>query len=123
MQKMKSAQIERLTVCIVGSGNWGSTAAKIIGENILGGEASRHFDKEVRMWVFEEDVKQTDEGAHVLVWVLPHQFIPRSATSVKDIVHPKAISISMVKGGVDIATDGVKLCSETIAEIIGHDVS
>jgi glycerol-3-phosphate dehydrogenase (NAD+) len=29
----------------------------------------------------------------------------------------------MVKGGVDIAADGVKLCSETITEIVGHDVS
>jgi len=163
MQKMKKlAQVERLTVCVVGSGNWGSTAAKIIGENILQTSASQFFDTEVRMWVFEEDVKQADgsvrklsevintdhenvkylpgiklpanvkavpelkqavEGAHVLVWVLPHQFIPRSASAVKDIIHPNAISISMVKGGVDIAQDGLKLCSETIAEIVGHKVA
>jgi glycerol-3-phosphate dehydrogenase (NAD+) len=163
MQKMKnSAQIEKLTVCVVGSGNWGSTAAKIIGENIRDGAASKYFSDEVRMWVFEEDVKQGDgsarklseiinndhenvkylpgiklpanvkaitdvkkavEGAHVLVWVLPHQFIPRTAESVKDVIHPNAISVSMVKGGVDIAKDGLKLCSETIAEIVGHSVS
>jgi glycerol-3-phosphate dehydrogenase (NAD+) len=163
MQKMKnSAQIEKLTVCVVGSGNWGSTAAKIIGENIRDGAASKYFSDEVRMWVFEEDVKQGDgsarklseiinndhenvkylpgiklpanvkaitdvkkavEGAHVLVWVLPHQFIPRTAQSVKDVIHPNAISVSMVKGGVDIAKDGLKLCSETIAEIVGHSVS
>merc|ERR1740138_1384907 len=163
MQKMKnSAQIEKLTVCVVGSGNWGSTAAKIIGENILEGEASRFFEHDVRMWVFDEDVKQGDgsvrklsevintdhenvkylpgiklpanvkavpdlkqavEGAHVLIWVLPHQFIPRTAESVKDVIHPNAISVSMVKGGVDIAKDGLKLCSETIAEIVGHSVS
>jgi len=162
MQTMKAAQVERLTVCVVGSGNWGSTAAKIIGENIADGEASRYFDPEVRMWVFEEDVKQangsvrklsevinTDHenvkylpgiklpanvkavpdlnqavaGSHVLVWVLPHQFIPRTANSVKSVIHPNAISVSMVKGGVDIAKDGLKLCSETIAEIVGHKVS
>jgi hypothetical protein len=138
MQKMKkTAQVERLTVCVVGSGNWGSTAAKIIGENILEGEASRFFEHDVRMWVFDEDVKQADgsvrklsevintdhenvkylpgiklpanvkavpdlkqavEGAHVLIWVLPHQFIPRTASSVKDVIHPNAISVSMVKG-------------------------
>ena len=69
------------------------------------------------------DLKQAVEGAHVLVWVLPHQFIPRTASSVKDVIHPKAISVSMVKGGVDIAKDGLKLCSETIAEIVGHSVS
>jgi hypothetical protein len=37
----ESHQIEKLQVCVIGSGNWGSTAAKIIGENILTGEASR----------------------------------------------------------------------------------
>ena len=42
---------------------------------------------------------------------------------MKDVIHPKAISVSMVKGGVDIAKDGLKLCSETIAEIVGHSVS
>merc|ERR550514_1977611 len=159
----KTAQIEKLQVCIVGSGNWGSTAAKIAGENILaGGAAAKCFQEEVRMWVFEEEVKQKDgsvrklseiintdhenvkylpdiklpanvkavpdlktavEGAHLLVWVLPHQFIPRTANSVKDVIHPNAISVSMVKGGVDIAKDGLKLCSETIAEIVGHSVS
>jgi glycerol-3-phosphate dehydrogenase (NAD+) len=150
------------TVCIVGSGNWGSTAAKIIGNNILEGEAGMIFDQEVRMWVFDEDIKQEDgsvrklseiintdhenvkylpgialppnvkavpdlreavTGAQVLVWVLPHQFIPRSANSVKDVIDPSAMSISMVKGGVDIDANGMKLCSETIAEIVGHDVS
>ena len=69
------------------------------------------------------DLREAVEGAHVLIWVLPHQFIPRSASSVKDVIHPNAISISMVKGGVDIAKDGLKLCSETIAEIVGHKVS
>merc|ERR1719487_2650181 len=162
LQKLKEThQIEKMQVCIIGSGNWGSTTAKIIGENILAGEASRYFSNEVRMWVFEEEVKQADgsvrklseiintdhenvkylpgvrlpvnvkavpdlkeavEGAHVLIWVLPHQFIPRSANAVKDVIHPNAISCSMVKGGVDIAKDGLKLCSETIAEIVGHKV-
>merc|ERR1719389_1501989 len=150
------------TVCIVGSGNWGSTAAKIIGENILTSEAGQIFAQEVRMWVFDEDIPQSDgsirklseiintdhenvkylpgislppnvkavpdlreavTGAQVLVWVLPHQFIPRTANSVKDIIDPEAVSISMVKGGVDIDANGMKLCSETIAEIVGHDVS
>jgi glycerol-3-phosphate dehydrogenase (NAD+) len=33
------------------------------------------------------------------------------------------MSISMVKGGVDIAEDGLQLCSESLSEILGHDVS
>merc|ERR1719359_771590 len=163
MQQINAThQIEKLTVCIIGSGNWGSTAAKIIGENILSGEASKYFNTEVRMWVFDEkipqpdgsvrmlseiintdhenvkylkgvklpvnvkavpDVKEAVSGATVLVWVLPHQFIPKTAEGVKDVVHPDAVSISLVKGGVDIKEDGLKLCSETISEIMGHDVS
>merc|ERR1719231_2114577 len=150
------------TVCIVGSGNWGSTAAKIIGENIMSGDAKDYFEQEVRMWVFDEDITQDDgsvrklseiintdhenvkylkghklpeivkavpdikdavKGATVLVWVLPHQFIPKSAMGVKDVVEKDAVSISLVKGGVDIKEDGLKLCSETISEIMGHDVS
>lgn len=40
-------------VTVIGSGNWGSVAARIAAQNAL-----RHpdFDDEVRMWVFEEDV-------------------------------------------------------------------
>jgi len=154
--------VNKRTVCIVGSGNWGSTAAKIIGGNIMCGEAAKYFEQDVRMWVFDEDIKQDDgsvrklseiintdhenvkylkgvklpenvravpnlqdavKGATVLVWVLPHQFIPKTAMGVKDIVEKDAVSISLVKGGVDINADGLKLCSETISEIMGHDVS
>lgn len=48
------AQIEvptRLRVTVVGSGNWGSVAAKLIASNTLKLES---FHDEVRMWVFEE---------------------------------------------------------------------
>jgi glycerol-3-phosphate dehydrogenase (NAD+) len=150
------------TVCIVGAGNWGSTAAKIIGENVLYGAAKQYFAEEVRMWTREEMVKLEDgsegklseiintthenvkylkgvklppnvksvpdmqeavKGASVLVWVLPHQFIPATAKGMKEAVGKDTVSISLVKGGVDINADGLKLCSETISEILGHDVS
>ncbi len=42
----------REKVCIVGSGNWGSAIARIIGKNVV--RYSDEFDTEVRMWVFEE---------------------------------------------------------------------
>ena len=67
LEKLKEThQIEKMQVCVIGSGNWGSTTAKIIGENILTGEASRYFSNEVRMWVFEEDVKQADGSVRKL---------------------------------------------------------
>ena len=40
-------------VTIVGSGNWGSAIAKIIGRNVLDRE---EFDNEVKMWVYQEQV-------------------------------------------------------------------
>merc|ERR1719231_391879 len=40
-------------VAIIGSGNWGSAIAKIIGRNVLDRE---EFDDEVKMWVFQEQV-------------------------------------------------------------------
>ena len=41
-------------VAIIGSGNWGSAIAKVVGRNVI---ESDEFDAEVRMWVFEEEVK------------------------------------------------------------------
>jgi glycerol-3-phosphate dehydrogenase (NAD+) len=156
-----AASTKKKKVCIVGSGNWGSTAAKIVGENVLDGLPKEMFEEEVAMWTFEEevefagakrkiseiineehenvkylpgirlpknvkavpDLKEAVSGASVLVWVLPHQFIPKTAEAVKDILEPDCMSISMVKGGVDIAPDGLELCSESLAKILGHDVS
>jgi len=159
--KIQALPSSKLQVCIVGSGNWGSTAAKIIGENILHGPAGKRFEREVRMWVLEEmieqkdgsskklseiinethenvkylegielppnvkavpDLKEAATGAQVFVWVLPHQFIARTAKAVKEVLDPASVSISMVKGGIDIDQKGLKLCSETIAEILGTDV-
>eukprot|EP00063_Salmo_salar_P048847 XP_014023682.1 PREDICTED: glycerol-3-phosphate dehydrogenase [NAD(+)], cytoplasmic-like [Salmo salar] len=40
-------------VCIIGSGNWGSAIAKIVGTNV--GKLDI-FDTTVNMWVFEETV-------------------------------------------------------------------
>lgn len=37
----------------MGSGNWGSAIAKIIGRNVL---ARDEFDNEVKMWVYQEEV-------------------------------------------------------------------
>ena len=38
---------------------------------------------------------------------------------VPKVLDPDSISISMVKGGIDVDPHGIKLCSETIAEILG----
>jgi glycerol-3-phosphate dehydrogenase (NAD+) len=38
-------------VCIIGSGNWGSAIARIVGHNT---RKHNNFEENVRMWVFEE---------------------------------------------------------------------
>ncbi|KAI9814789.1 MAG: hypothetical protein M1827_003055 [Pycnora praestabilis] len=49
-------------VTIVGSGNWGSTIAKIVAENIKANP--NLFEPEVRMWVFEENITVPESSKH-----------------------------------------------------------
>ncbi|KAL2837118.1 NAD-dependent glycerol-3-phosphate dehydrogenase N-terminus-domain-containing protein [Aspergillus pseudoustus] len=49
-------------VAVVGSGNWGSTISKILSEN-----TAAHpdlFEKQVRMWVFEEEITIPEDSPH-----------------------------------------------------------
>lgn len=43
---------EKLNVCVVGSGNWGSAIAKIIGANVV--KFNNKFNPRVPMYVYEE---------------------------------------------------------------------
>jgi len=76
-------------VTIIGSGNWGSAIAKIVGSN-----ASRHpdlFNSEVRMWVFEEEVNG-EKLSHIIntthenVKYLPGITLPSNVLAVPDVV-------------------------------------
>jgi len=49
-------------ITVVGSGNWGSTIAKVIAENTL--EHPELFEKEVQMWVHEEQVELPKSSKH-----------------------------------------------------------
>ncbi|KAL9107080.1 MAG: hypothetical protein Q9227_007946 [Pyrenula ochraceoflavens] len=53
-----NSQLKKHKVSVIGSGNWGSTIAKIVAENVIA--HPNIFEKEVRMWVFEEEVKLAD---------------------------------------------------------------
>ncbi|KAI9373926.1 NAD-dependent glycerol-3-phosphate dehydrogenase N-terminus-domain-containing protein [Aspergillus egyptiacus] len=49
-------------VTVIGSGNWGSTIAKILAEN-----TASHpdlFNEQVRMWVFEEEITVPEDSKH-----------------------------------------------------------
>ncbi|KAI8321426.1 glycerol-3-phosphate dehydrogenase [NAD+] [Martensiomyces pterosporus] len=83
-------------VCILGSGNWGSTAARIIGSNVTNLPG---FDSTVKVWVYEEVVngkKLTEiiNTQHENVKYLPgHRLpdnvvaVPDAAEAVKDATH------------------------------------
>ncbi|PVD35851.1 hypothetical protein C0Q70_02820 [Pomacea canaliculata] len=75
-------------VCVVGSGNWGSTIAKIIGNNAL--EHPELFNREVLMWVFEELIdgeKLTEiiNTKHQNVKYLPGIDLPTNVIAVPDL--------------------------------------
>ncbi|XP_076862737.1 glycerol-3-phosphate dehydrogenase 1c [Brachyhypopomus gauderio] len=74
-------------VCIVGSGNWGSAIAKIIGQNV---KASNRFEPVVKMWVYEEIIsgrKLTDiiNTEHENVKYLPGHKLPKNVIAEADV--------------------------------------
>lgn len=76
-------------ICIIGSGNWGSAIAKIIGGTVTAHPET--FDSEVKMWVFEELIdgeKLTDiiNSQHENVKYLPGRKLPENIVAVPDII-------------------------------------
>ncbi|XP_027866234.1 glycerol-3-phosphate dehydrogenase [NAD(+)], cytoplasmic-like [Xiphophorus couchianus] len=140
-------------VCIVGSGNWGSSIAKIIGHNV---KASNRFNPMVNMWVYEEMVdgrKLTEiiNTEHENVKYLPGHKLPKNVVAVPNVTEAmKGASIlvfviphqfisrlcdemkpHMTEGaigislikGIDESPDGLKLISDIIREKLQIDVS
>lgn len=74
-------------VAIIGSGNWGSAIATVVGKNVKDKEG---FDTEVRMWVYEEDIngkKLTDiiNEKHENVKYLPGIPLPENVVADPDL--------------------------------------
>uniref|UniRef100_A0A669E812 Glycerol-3-phosphate dehydrogenase [NAD(+)] n=1 Tax=Oreochromis niloticus TaxID=8128 RepID=A0A669E812_ORENI len=140
-------------VCIVGSGNWGSAIAKIVGANAA---KNAKFDNTVKMWVFEETVngrKLTEiiNSEHENVKYLPGHKLPANVLAVPDLVEASSDADILVfviphqfvgkvcdtiKGkikndalgislikGVDEGPDGLKLISDVIQEKLGITMS
>jgi len=75
-------------VCIVGSGNWGSAIARLVGANTV--RFPERFVKDVNMWVFEEEVdgrKLTEiiNTEHENVRYLPGRPLPHNIVAFPDI--------------------------------------
>ncbi|CAL8288560.1 unnamed protein product [Lota lota] len=76
-----------MKVCIVGSGNWGSVIAKLVGHSVKG---NNRFDPLVNMWVYEEMIdgrKLTDiiNSEHENVKYLPGHKLSRNVVAVPEI--------------------------------------
>ncbi|GME70816.1 unnamed protein product [[Candida] boidinii] len=74
---------------VIGSGNWGSTIAKVIAENSI--EKPELFNPIVNMWVFEEliDGRKLTEiinEEHENVKYLPDIKLPSNIRAVPDLV-------------------------------------
>jgi hypothetical protein len=136
-------------ICIVGSGNWGSAIARVVGLN-----AARHplLHEAVRMWVYEEQIKgaklteiinsthvnvkylpnirlppnvvavpdlsKAAQGAHLLVFVLPHQFLSRLCPQIIPVVASGCRAISLIKG-VEFDAGAPHLISSLISSHLG----
>lgn len=157
-------------VAIVGSGNWGTAVARIVGQNVLNNpfrsQPSKHEagqdseaiaseeDKDlVKMWVYEEmiqheklsdiinqkhenvkylpnvllpnnvracpDLRLTCADADILLFVVPHQFLPRVLADLKGYVRSDAICVSLIKG-IDSSSPGqLRRYTEIIQEELG----
>ncbi|KAG0667983.1 glycerol-3-phosphate dehydrogenase [Maudiozyma exigua] len=134
-------------VTVIGSGNWGTTIAKVVAENTV--QNPHLFNKDVNMWVFEEMIdgeKLTEiintrhqnvkylpgidlphnlianpslldsvEGADILVFNVPHQFLPKIVLQLKGHVSNQVRAISCLKG-FEVGAKGVQLLSSYIKD-------
>ena len=78
-----------LKVAIIGSGNWGSTVARIIGQNVL--EKKTIFDSEVKMFVRDTDVDgcpltEIINTVHENKKYMPGYKIPENIIALPDLV-------------------------------------
>jgi len=64
------------------------------------------------------DAKEAVKGAHVLIFVLPHQFLDRLLDQISDVVEPGVMAVSMIKGHIVVSDGGqsLKTGSQVIAE-------
>ncbi|KAF9125597.1 glycerol-3-phosphate dehydrogenase [Mortierella sp. 14UC] len=133
-------------VALIGSGNWGSAVAKIIGRNV---RKFNHFDNKVKMWVFEEKVNGQNlteiiNTKHENVKYLPGIQLPSNIVACPDLLetcidatmlvfvvpHQFVTSIcKQLKGripanckaislikGIDVNADGFRLITDMIQE-------
>ncbi|ELU43188.1 glycerol-3-phosphate dehydrogenase (NAD+) [Rhizoctonia solani AG-1 IA] len=93
-------------VCLIGSGNWGSSIARIAAMNVkdhpdvfVGPHPLNiRRDNDVRSRrEAEPDLIKTIKGATALIVVVPHQFLEKVLDGVKEHLAPGARAVSLIK--------------------------
>uniref|UniRef100_A0A914CDQ6 Glycerol-3-phosphate dehydrogenase [NAD(+)] n=1 Tax=Acrobeloides nanus TaxID=290746 RepID=A0A914CDQ6_9BILA len=140
----------RKRVAIIGSGNWGSAIAKIIGQTTRNHQDT--FNPIVNWWVRDQKLKEFINNEHenpkylpgkkisknviaisdlvetckdvdVLIFVIPHQFIAQVCQQLAGKLKKRAVAISLIKGLSINPTGQIKLISDEISEILGIEVA
>ncbi|XP_058795211.1 glycerol-3-phosphate dehydrogenase [NAD(+)], cytoplasmic-like isoform X1 [Phymastichus coffea] len=140
--------MSKTRICIVGSGNWGSAIAKIVGANVT--KFSDKFEEKVTMYVYEEmidgkklteiintthenvkylpghklppnivavpDAVEAAKEADILIFVVPHQFIPGLCAAMLGKIKPTAVGLSLIKGFAPAEGTKIQLISKIIEE-------
>ncbi|KAH9492419.1 hypothetical protein Btru_051062 [Bulinus truncatus] len=76
-------------ICVVGSGNWGSAIAKIVGNNAI--SKPEEYDPTVKMWVFEEMI-DGEKLTHIIntrhenVKYLKGIRLPEKVVAIPDVI-------------------------------------
>lgn len=142
-------------VAIIGSGNWGSAIARIVGENVK--IFKDEFDQTVKMYVYEElvdgkklteiintehenvkylkgyklpenvvavpDVVEVGSNADILIFVIPHKFVPGVCKPLQGKLKPGAFGISLIKGFGEGPDGKFILISSQIQDLLGIECS
>merc|ERR1712224_821274 len=69
----------------------------------------------------QPDLKKAVADADILIWVLPHQFVPRTVQNMGP-VKEGCISVSLIKGGLELKGGKLGLCSDLLRELLKHEV-
>lgn len=68
------------------------------------------------------DLLDATEGANVLIFVLPHQFLVRTCSALKGTLPADCIAVSLIKG-IDFDERGVVLMTDVIERYLGVNCS
>jgi len=147
----KFSMTKHLKCTVIGSGNWGNTLAKIISENaqnkILQKEVNMWvFDEKIgekslvniinenhenvkylngitlpSNLVAQKNLKKSVKDADLIVFCLPHQFLPNVCDQIKTLIKPNAYIITGIKG-MFVNPSGIELPSQFIEKKINRPV-